>query len=174
MRDTSAHNHRIRQFLNRISNGLKEYDSLQSAERKITGVNQRKIPRDVLETFGHDPSAVTNATTRLRGWRAVEDIHQRVYRQRATLRAFLDSVPQEPSNEGCILDQPIEILLQDFSELEYYKDKIIREAVDVERVLADVQAEHSKVKEEYNVAVSHVSIVYPEVSMFAYICFSRR
>jgi hypothetical protein len=162
LHDTKAHNHRIRQFLNRISAALRDYDSLQNVSIPTPGVDQRKVPKDVLDSFSHDPSAVTSSTRRLRGWRAVEDIDQRVFRQRAMLRAFINSTA-ESLNGGCLLDEPIENILQALTEIEAHKAEIAQGADEVANALESVEEEYVRVKQNYNDTVSRVSTVYPEV-----------
>lgn len=117
----------------------------------------------MLETFSHDPSAVTRATSKYRGWRAVEDIHSRILRQRETLQNFLQSDLPDPANEGCILDQRIEQLFVDLSDLQLRKEEIGEFAEMVETLLKNVQETHAAVKEKYNHTVSHVSTMYAEV-----------
>lgn len=163
---TKAHNHRIRQFLNRISAALRDYDSLQNASIPTPGVDQRKVPKDVLDSFSHDPSAVTSSTRRLRGWRAVEDIDQRVFRQRTILRAFINSTAEDSLNRGCLLDEPIENTLQALTEIEAHKAEIAQGADEVANALESVEKEYAVVKQNYNDTVSRVSIVYPEVHDF--------
>lgn len=163
LRQSTAHNHKIRQFLNKIAAALAKYESLQASQDPLPGVNQRRIPKNVLETFSHDPCAVTRATSKFRGWRAVEDIHSRILRQRDILRNFLQSNPPDPANEGCVLDQRIEQLLEDLSDLRLRKEEISEFAETVETLLKNVQETHAAVKEKYNHTVSHVSTMYPEV-----------
>lgn len=106
---------------------------------------------------------MTRATSKFRGWRAVEDIHSRILRQRDTLRNFLGSEPLDPTHEGCILDQRIEQLFVDFSDLQLRKEEISKFAETVEILLKHVQETQVSVKEKYNHTVSHVSTMYPEV-----------
>ncbi|KJA25846.1 hypothetical protein HYPSUDRAFT_134350 [Hypholoma sublateritium FD-334 SS-4] len=164
LQEISAHNHRIRQFLNRISNGLRDYDALQQASVTIPGVNQRSIPKDVLDTFSHDPSAVTGSTRRLQGWRAVEDIHQRIHRQRSILRAFLHSADEDPPKPGCLLDDPIENILRMLGDVEIHKDEIDHGNEEVAKILSSVEKQYAEVKEIYNETASRVSTIYPELS----------
>ena len=163
LQQSTAHNHKIRQFLNKIAATLAKYESLQASQDPLPGLNQRRIPKNVLETFSHDPSAVTRATSKFRGWRAVEDIHSRILRQRDTLRKFLQEDFLDPVNEGCILDQRIEELFEELSDLQLRKEEISQFAQTVETLLKHVQETHVEVKEKYNHTVSHVSTIYPEV-----------
>lgn len=166
LHDTVAHNHRIRQFLNRISAAIKEYDALQISSFGSRGINQPAIPKELLEAFVHDPSAITGATRRARGWRVVEDIYERVHRQRHTFRAFIDSFAEDPSNQGCRLDDSIDGILQTLEELELHRAEIVLGADSVANLLDSVQDIHGNVKDNYNSTVSHASVVYPEVCSF--------
>lgn len=168
LHDTVAHNHRIRQFLNRISAAIKEYDALQISSFGSRGINQPAIPKELLEAFVHDPSAITGATRRARGWRAVEDIYERVHRQRHTFRVFIDSFAEDPSNQGCRLDDSIDGILQALEELELHRAEIVLGADSVANLLHSVQDIHGNVKDNYNSTVSHASVVYPEVCPFSY------
>ncbi|KIM47778.1 hypothetical protein M413DRAFT_439448 [Hebeloma cylindrosporum] len=164
LHDTIAHNHRIRQFLNRISAAMKEYDALQISSFGSRGINQPPIPKELLEAFVHDPSAITGATRRARGWRVVEDIHERVHRQRHTFRAFIDSFAEDTSNQGCRLDDSIDGILQALEELELHRAEIVLGAEAVANLLESVQENHGNVKDNYNSTVSHTSVVYPELT----------
>ena len=163
MKESIAHNHRIRQLLNRISAAVKEYDTIQNVAFHVLDIDHPCMPRDVLEAFGHDPSAITGSTRRLRGWRAVEDINQRLTRQRNLLKTFRNPLAAHVSTRGCSLDEPIEKLLQDLKYLESAKDAIALRAVPILNLLKSVQEVHADVKENYKVTVSRASVVYPEV-----------
>ena len=145
---------------------MKEYDALQSSSSGNRGINQPAILKELLEAFVHDPSAITGATRRARGWHAVEDIYQRVHRQRHTFRAFIDSFAEAPSNPGCRLDDSIDGILQALEELELHRAEIVLGADSVANLLASVQDIHATVKDNYNSTVSHASVVYPEVRPF--------
>ncbi|KAF8167673.1 hypothetical protein B0H34DRAFT_682662 [Crassisporium funariophilum] len=164
LQDSIAHNHRVRQLLNRLSAAVKEYDSIHNSAVQALGIVQSNLPKDLVEAFGHDPSAVTGATRRLRGWRAIEDIHQRVLRQRKTFQAFNLPVSEYDAKHGCLLDEPIDKILRALEDLERCKDAIASQADAVMNLLKSVQAVHAEVKEDYNSTVSHVSVVYPELS----------
>ena len=163
LQESIAHNHRIRQLLNRISTAVKEYDAIQNVAFHILDIDQHCMPRDVLEAFGHDPSAVTGSTRRLRGWRAVEDINQRLTRQRDVLRAFLSPLAENVSARGCLLDESIVNLSQALDYLDGCKDAIALRAASVLNLLNSVQDVHADVKENYKSTISRASVVYPEV-----------
>lgn len=149
---------------------MKDFDSIQSTVMRSQGILKLEIPKDLLEAFGHDPSAVTGPTRRDRGWRAVEDINQRVEKQRSVFRAFIQSFIDHEVNQGCVLDEPIDNIIEALESLQLHKTEIEREAESVSGVLESVQNVHTGVKENYNSTVSHVSIVYPEVSFYWPLC----
>ena len=142
---------------------MKEYDAIQNVAFHILDIDQPCMPRDVLEAFGHDPSAVTGSTRRLRGWHAVEDISQRLARQRNVLRTFRSLLAENVPTRGCLLDESIENLLQALEYLEGCKEAIALRAVSVLNLLNSVQEVHVDVKENYKLTISRASVVYPEV-----------
>ena len=130
---------------------------------KTPGIPHLPLPRELVEAFSHDPAAVTGSTRKLRGWRAVEDIHQRVVRQREIFRSFLMTRPEPPSQSVDILGNPIAKLFESLTILEEQKDDIVKTATDLTELLSRVQHIHRDVKIEYNMTVSQTSVVYPEV-----------
>lgn len=157
---------RIRQFLHRITAEVREYDVAQSKLATLLDEPYQHIPQDVLDAFAHDPAAVTGATRKFRGWRAVEDIHNRLVRQREVFRKFLSAAPEFgrfPASDS-VLDNPISALLSLLQRLETERQKITSSAKEVSQVLKNVETIHGDVKSEYNSALSHTSVVYPEVS----------
>lgn len=107
-----------------------------------------------------------NGTRRLRGWRAVEDICDRISRQRETLRSFAASIAHEekPASSTYIFDGPIFTLSSSLEQLEHHRERIAREAEEVVATLARVKDIHSTVKREYNDVTAYTSLIYPEVS----------
>ncbi|RXW19155.1 hypothetical protein EST38_g6682 [Candolleomyces aberdarensis] len=164
LEEAHAHNHRTRQMLNRISAAVREYDAIQNAALKTPGIPHLPLPKELVEAFSHDPAAVTGATRRLRGWRAVEDIHQRVLRQRQTFKSFLSTRPTQASDPVQILDAPISTLMETLDVLETQKDEIVSTAANLAELLHEVQEVHRNVKRDYNTTVSRTSVVYPELS----------
>ncbi len=163
MDDARTHNQRIRQVLNRIANRVKEYDTAQRTATNILGKKYQALPKDLVESFGHDPAAVTGATRRLKGWRAVEDIHQRLGRQREVFAAFIQTESHRASDYGTILDGQISSLVQNLSALEEQKVVLAERTKEVESVLHDAHQVHKEAKEAYGKAVSETSALYPEV-----------
>jgi hypothetical protein len=157
-------NHRIRQLLNRISNAVREYDTIQTTTVPSLGLPHDALPRELLDAFGHDPAAVTGATRRFRGWRAVDDIQNRLLRQQEVLETYLAQPGSDISISQSVLDNPIASLVECLDTLESHRHKITRRAAHVVETLKSVQNAHAAVKEEYKHTVSHTSVIYPEVS----------
>jgi hypothetical protein len=161
-----ARNHRIRQALQRVAAGVREYDLLQTNLMKSLGVPHRGIQTELLDAFSHDPAAVTGATRRWRGWRAVEDIHSRITRQRETFRIFLTTCQDGSSPPDSVFDNPIAALSQTLETLEYQREAITTKGGEVAGILTSVKGIHASVKMEYNDTLSHTSVVYPEVRFY--------
>lgn len=159
-----SRNHRLRQMLQRVAGSVREYDLLQRNLMESLSVPHSSISPELLDAFSHDPAAVTAATRRYRGWRAVEDIHNRISRQRETFRAFLANSEEcgfFPPNS--VFDEPINALSQSLTQLEDRRKTTLVKAREVAGVLTKVKGIHASVKTEYNETLSHTSVVYPEV-----------
>ncbi|PFH54876.1 hypothetical protein AMATHDRAFT_44659 [Amanita thiersii Skay4041] len=167
LEEATAQNHRIRQLLNRVSIVVKEYEMARSNALASLGKHQHQgIPREVLEAFNHDPATVTGHTRRHRGWNAVDDIHNRLLKQRETLRQFLSDQAQSARVQAQVmLREPAKILTDALGSLENCKNIVQSKALDVAEMLKKVQEVHSAVKANYNRALSHTSAVYPELSL---------
>lgn len=133
---------------------------------KSLGVPHTSIPTELLDAFSHDPAAVTGATRRFRGWRAVEDIQHRVTRQRETFRTFLSMSQDGFSPPDSVFDEPIAVLSQTLEKLEDHREAIAAKAREVAGILTSVKGIHASVKTEYNDTLSHTAVVYPEVRCF--------
>ena len=166
MEEATAQNQRIRQLLNRVSIVVKEYEAAQSNVLASIGNHYqlRRLPRELLEVFSHDPAAVTGPTRRLRGWRAVDDIHKRLVKQRAICGLFLsEHVDKTGDDIGSLLREPANTLKSSLESLEQFKANVQFKATEVGELLKQVQDMHTQVKTNYNSALSHTSAVYPEV-----------
>ena len=166
--EANAQNQRIRQLLNKISIVVKEYEAAQSNVLASLGnhYHLRRLPRELLEVFSHDPAAVTGQTRRLRGWRAVDDIHKRLGKQRAICRLFLSEHLDKTGGDigiGSVLREPANTLNGSLESLEQFKTNVQFKAREVGELLMQVQDIHAQVKANYNSTLSHTSAVYPEV-----------
>ena len=167
MEEIAAHNHLIRQLLNRVSNAVREYDTTQANAMNPLGIMHIGLPQELLDAFGHDPAAVTGATRRFKGWRAVDDINNRVLRQREVFEEFLAQSESELSLPQSVLDNPMASLSVCLDDLERHQQQISQRATRVLETLKAVQMMHAAVKEEYKGTLSHTSVVYPEVNVRA-------
>lgn len=168
MGEATAQNQRIRQLLNKVSIVVKEYEAAQSSVLASLDnhYHLRRLPRELMEVFSHDPAAVTGQTRRLRGWRAVEDIHKRLEKQRATCRLFLSEHIDKTGGDigiGSVLREPANTLNSSLESLEQFKANVQFKAREIGELLRHVQDIHAQVKTNYNSTLSHTSVVYPEV-----------
>ncbi|KAK0466458.1 uncharacterized protein EV420DRAFT_1511717 [Desarmillaria tabescens] len=144
LEESIAQNLRIRQLLNRVAIGVKEYDVTQTSLMTLLGTPYKGLPPELLDTFGHDPSAVTTKTGRFRGWRAVDDIHNRILRQREIFEDFLAHNRDDIGSvvEEDVLENPICVLRQSLNTLAVNKAAVAE-------LLKTVQETHQKVKVDY-------------------------
>ncbi|KAJ6503323.1 hypothetical protein C8R47DRAFT_1174908 [Mycena vitilis] len=163
---TVAQNNRVRQLLNHISGSVREYDQAQSSLSTSLNMPYNGLPRELVDAFSHDPAAVTGATRSYKGWRAVDDIHNRLARQRETFREFLAQAPtvDRTSAPESVLADPILSLMDSLKTLDSERQEIAWRALEVSDVLRKVQTVHTEVKAAYNGTLSHTSVVYPEIS----------
>ncbi|TFK94401.1 hypothetical protein K466DRAFT_509605 [Polyporus arcularius HHB13444] len=170
LEDTSSQNYRIRHLLQRVCANIREYESVQAGLSNLLGVSYTKIPSEVLDTFIHDPSAVTGGTRRTTSWRAVEDIHERIERQRQTLQTFIHSQLSDgeldvPSSQ--VFDDPIAQLMAALEQLAAQRQELAAKAEEVSSSLKQVKTIHADVKKVYHDTLAHTSLVYPELSQIA-------
>ncbi|KAJ7492419.1 hypothetical protein FB451DRAFT_1078464, partial [Mycena latifolia] len=164
---TIAQNNRVRQLLNHIAAGVREYDEAQSSLSASMKVPHQGLPRELVEAFSHDPAAVTGATRKYQSWRAVDDIHHRLARQRQTFREFLSRAPHADSSSvpaASVLADPITVLMESLKTLDAQRRDIAWRATEVSDVLRTVQTIHANVKAAYNDTMSHTAVIYPEIS----------
>ena len=159
-----AQNQRNRYLLQRIAGGIKEYEVIQSKLSKTLGLTYSPLPPELIDAFSHDPAVITGATRQKRGWRAVEDIHSNIARQRDTVRTFLQQARDvEVAPPPSVLDSPLKSLEQSLDALEQRRSIISQKVQEVSETLTRVKQIHATVKTEYNNAMAHTSSVYPEV-----------
>ncbi|KAG2156659.1 uncharacterized protein EDB93DRAFT_1079400 [Suillus bovinus] len=161
--ELKAQNHRIRQKLQRIAADVREYDNLQTRMANTHGIPHQGLPAELLDAFNQDPSSVTGGTRERKGWRAVEDVHTRILRQQYIFRMFL-SVSENNVVPDSLLDEPISSLMDTLGELGHKREALAHRQLEVASALAKVKSLHTQVKNEYNNALSHTSVAYPELS----------
>ncbi|KAA1468019.1 hypothetical protein DENSPDRAFT_927033 [Dentipellis sp. KUC8613] len=164
--NTIAQNHRNRQLLQRIAVGVKEYEAVQSRMAKIFGHSYVSLPPELLDAFSHDPAVVTGSTKWLRGWRAVENIHDHISSQVDTVQAFLHQMAEQPevTRPASLLEGPLSSLQRSLEALEGRRASIIERSQEVEDTLLRIKELHTAVKTTYNKTLAHTSSVYPELS----------
>jgi len=99
----------------------------------------------------------------LKGWQAVEDIHQRLVKQRQIFSAFISLESHGTVDHESILDDKVSRLIQSLSVLEERKEELTRRTKDVESLLQDVQTSYESAKTDYDKSVALTSNLYPEV-----------
>lgn len=154
-------------MLQRVSANVKEYEAVQANFAKLLGTPHTRLSDDLLDAFNHDPAAVTGNTRRLTGWRAVEDIHRRIHRQRETLQRFVATAGDDVSVrllQGSLFGEGMVRLMEALAQLDRDRTIITTRSKEVAMDLAFVKALQSDVKAKYNETLTHVSAVYPEVS----------
>ncbi|TFY79454.1 hypothetical protein EWM64_g4558 [Hericium alpestre] len=171
LENTIAQNQRNRQLLQRIAAGVKEYEAVQGRMTKALGHSYVSLPADLLDAFSHDPAVVTGSTRWLRGWRAVENIHEHIQSQVETVQSFLLKVSEDGKlpPQHSLLDNPISVLMRSLDVLEDRRAELAVKAAMVEERLNKVKATHASVKAQFNETLGHVSSVYPEVCDFTVI-----
>ncbi|KAJ4472654.1 hypothetical protein C8R41DRAFT_849798 [Lentinula lateritia] len=184
-KDSNAH---IRSVLNHIAQHMREYEMCQASfiageshtgaegggeGRGRGGFGYTAISPELFEAFSHDPANVTSSTKRLKTYRAVDDIHHRLTRQRAVFAEFLEHNTNKDKDKdnldkdsGDILKSPIEDLMRTLKTLEKHRMGVVEREKEVLGMLRETQVVHAEVKKEYNGTLAHTSVVYPEVGFF--------
>lgn len=205
--DLVQQNQRMRGLLKRVSQSAKEFDDVhgrltsvlnnpgeavlgsprlarkslapQHAPDKESGEERKTaiLPPALLDALNHDPAALTGHTTRLKGWRAVDDIHTRLEMQRAVLCQFV----REHQHGGLeikavgkggmgVFGEELERLMGTLERLERAKEENRSAAERVGRELGEVRVLQGEVKQAFNETVGRVSVVYPEASPIRTLC----
>jgi len=153
----------MRLLIHRLAATVKDYDAIQADSFERLGIVQPRIPKDLIDAFAHDPSAVIGHTRRKKGYQAVEDIHARLQRQRTVFKESSKLLRKPGARQDCFLDDPITEIVQALETLEEFKAQVVDQADTMRERLKEVQQLHGDVKESYNNAVSVVSVEYPQV-----------
>ena len=131
------------------------------------GLAYNRLPSEVLEALKHDPSASTGHLRNLRGWRAVEDIHNRRERQQEILQAFVASLPESVGPLGLPKDGIYEGAIADLTQLveQLHKKRhiVVSHVEQTQELLSTVKKIRDELKPEYEEVSRHTSVNYPEV-----------
>jgi hypothetical protein len=143
---------------------------IQCSLSKSLGLTYKSLPPELLDAFNHDPAIVSGTTPRFQGWRAVEDTHRRLARQREIFQTFLSTTANTSvfSPPGSVLHEHITTLLQSLEALEGLKEDIAVKTMEVAEALEKVKTVHATVKKEYNETLSHTSVMYSEVRFITF------
>lgn len=160
-----AQNARNRQLLQRIATSVKDYEGIQDTLYKLIGLSRTGLSPDLMDALSHDPAVITGSTRGVRGWRAVENIHEHLIRQAETIQTFLQSADTVGDVElhPNALDQHLAGLTQSLDILESRRVDLEKRSSIVAETLSRIKIVHASVKAEYRDAVMHTSAVYPEV-----------
>lgn len=162
------HNQRMKYLLQSGTKSFMEFDDIHHFMADKLGLPYTRIPTDVLDAFNHDPAAVTGPTRRLSGWRAVEDIHLRLERQRDTLLLFTSALSNtiEPMalSSNAIYDEAITTLSDRLDQLHVERSEVLQKVRRTNELVAKVKELRDKLKPEFDEAGRTTSANYPEVS----------
>lgn len=124
------------------------------------------VPPEMFDAISHDPAAMMGQTRRLKGWRAVEEVHCRINRQREMLSSFavvLTEINNQLPRPRGVFDESLVGLMDSLSRLEHHQEDLRRKESTATQKLAHVRELHVLTKMEYNETLGHTSHVYPEV-----------
>lgn len=155
-------------MLQRVGAQIREYENVQSRLSDLLGRPYVSVPVEVLDALSHDPASVIGPTKRYKGWRAVEDIHERIRLQRQTLRDFADTLATTQSGDHYEEDSAFREILASLSDsleqLHGHRLRLTGDAEEVAEALVEVKESHAAVKKEYNEVMAHTSLIYPQVN----------
>ena len=159
-------NSTIRQQLQRISTEFRDFAHVQKQLIELLNMPFPTVPPEMFDAISHDPAAMTGQTRRLKGWRAVEEVHCRINRQREMLSGFAAALTeinsQLPRPRG-IFDESLIGLMGSLSRLENHQEDLREKESAATQTLAHVRELHVLTKMEYNQTLGHTSHIYPEV-----------
>ena len=159
-------NSRIRQQLQRIAAEFRDFAHVQQQLIELLNMPFPTVPPEMFDAITQDPAAMTGQTRRLKGWRAVEEVHCRINRQREMLSSFAVTLTeinnQLPRPRG-IFDESLNGLTGSLSRLEHHREDLRnRQSLATEK-LAHIRELHVLTKMGYNETLGHTSQIYPEV-----------
>lgn len=159
----------MKQLLQMAVKTISDYDELQRSMAEKLGMDYMQIPPDVLEAIWHDPSSATGHTRRARGWEAVEEVYERIQKQKIALRSFPASLsgglsPATMPNGG-IYHEHIVTLTSQLETIANDRVAIATQVKDMIPLLRDVKELRDQLKPELDETNKHTSINYPEVTI---------
>ncbi|KAL5519275.1 hypothetical protein ACEPAH_958 [Sanghuangporus vaninii] len=162
-----ARNQRMKSLLQLAARSITDYDETQSAISDKLGLGYSRLPPEVLETLKHDPSAIAGHLRNLKGWRAVEDIHNRRERQREILQTFVASLPNTVAplslpKDG-IYENAIANLRGLVERLHSQRNIVLSHVRQTQELLSKVKKMRDELKPEFDETSRHTSVNYPEL-----------
>lgn len=159
-------NSRVRQQLQRIATEFRDFAHVQKQLIELLHMPFPTVPPETFDAISHDPAAMIGQTRRLKGWRAVEEVHCRINRQREMLSSFVAALTeinsQLPQPRG-IFDKSLVGLMDSVSRLEHHQEDLRKKESAATQKLAHVRELHVLTKIEFNDTLGHTSHIYPEV-----------
>ena len=156
----------MRQQLQRIAVEFRDFAHVQKQLIDLLNIPFPTVPPEVFDAISHDPATMTGQTRRLKGWRAVEDVHCRINRQQEILSSFAATLTEInsrlPQPKG-IFDEPLDGLMGSLSRLEHHQGDLRKKQSEATQKLAHVRELHVLTKLEFNDTLGHTSHIYPEV-----------
>jgi len=164
--EAAKQNSRVRQQLHRISTEFRDFAHVQKQLIELLNMPFPTVPPEMFDAISHDPAAMMGQTRRLKGWRAVEEVHYRINRQREMLSSFVAALTeinsQLPRPRG-IFDESLIGLMDLVSRLEHHQEDLRKKESAATQKLAHVRELHVLTKIEFNDTLGHTSHIYPEV-----------
>jgi len=164
--EVAKQNSRVRQQLQRTAAEFRDFAHVQKQLIELLNMPFPTVPPEVFNAISHDPAAMTGQTRRLKGWRAVEEVHCRINRQREMLSGFAAALAeinnQLPRPRG-IFDESLIGLMDSLSRLEHHQEDLRKKESAATQKLAHVRELHVLTKMEFNETLRHTSHIYPEV-----------
>lgn len=161
-------NARLKQSIGTAARTIKDHEESQQVLSKRLGIPYMPLSREVLDAFSHDPSSVIGHLKHLKGWRAVEEIHNRLTSQRQILNAFVSRLSEEPSVGGIsemnFYEGAISEMNSMLDRLQARRESTLSKFKQTHELLAQVKRLRDELKPEFDETSKHTSASYSEVS----------
>lgn len=164
--EATKQNNIMRQQLQRIAAEFRDFAHVQKQLIDLLNMPFPTVSQEVFDAISHDPAAMTGQTRRLKGWRAVEEVHCRITRQQDILSSFAATLTdlnnRLPRPRG-IFDESLDGLMSSVSRLEHHREDLRKKRDEATQKLAHVRELHVLTKMEFNDTLGYTSQIYPEV-----------
>jgi hypothetical protein len=158
----------MKQLLQVTSRSIKDFDESQRVLSEKLGITYTPLDGKVIEAFSHDPAGVTGHLRNARGWRAVEEIHNRLSSQRQILHSFIASFSGS-TKASClpkkgIYEDAMALLSERTEKLQSQRSVLASRSGEASELLAHVKRIRDELKPEFDDTSRHTSANYPEVN----------